>query len=132
MHSRLRPSQRERRVLRMRSVVQQLEPVAVGVLHRVEHATYGKRMGIVGVIDPVALHEYAAIPLMIEIFVEERLAEFGKLGGSLDCGEDGIGGISSGLRRLQCKCDVYEDAIEIDAGPRPELNRAHRDAPLLR
>lgn len=116
----------------MRSVVQQLEPVAVGVLHRVEHATHGKRMGIVGVIDPVALHEYAAIPLMIEIFVEERLAEFGKLGGSLDCGEDGIGGISSGLRRLQCKCDVYEDAIEIDAGPRPELNRAHRDAPLLR
>ncbi len=54
-------------------------------------------MGIVGVIDPVALHEYAAIPLMIEIFVEERLAEFGKLGGSLDCGEDGIGGISSGF-----------------------------------
>ena len=86
LHSRLRPSQRERRVLRMRSVVQQLEPVAVGVLHRVEHATHGKRMGIVGVIDPVALHEYAAIPLMIEIFVEERLAEFGKLGGSLDCG----------------------------------------------
>ena len=52
-------------------------------------------MGIVGEIDPVALHEYAAIPLMIEIFVEERLAEFGKLGGSLDCGEDGIGGIAA-------------------------------------
>ncbi len=36
------------------------------------------------------------------------------------------------LQSLHRFGDVYEDAIEIDAGPRPELNRAHRDAPLLR
>ena len=58
---------------------------------------------------------------MIEIFVEERLAEFGKLGGSLDCGEDGIGGISRGVHlpgidrspdlKLTAVCDIDPEAL---------------------